>query len=353
MSGLIEELKRRKVFWVGIAYGVVGWLVIRKLLVIAASARTGKPPVKLQSKTTRVIKQRPNRSLAGECSTQQAFTGVGSHMKRVLYILATFICLVTGLPRPVLAETHQVAVLDNVFSPNDLVIHAGDTVQWVKTYQEPPCDPYFGCQSASEHTVTADDLSWSSGPPADEFSYSTDFNEAGEVLYHCEVHSIPGRDINSFMNGRITVLGAEQLIQINAGLNDAWFNPATAGQGFFIIVFPVIKAMFVAMFTFETELPDPSTMATLGWAGQRWFTAFGDYADNQAVLDIEITSGGVFDSPEPVVSQVPDGTLTVEFEDCSTGMITYNIPSIGRQGVIPIQRLANDNIALCEAFNAQ
>ena len=148
----------------------------------------------------------------------------------------------------------------------------------------------------------------------------------------------------------VTFIG---LFFVNPGLNDAWFNPATAGQGFFIIVFPVIKAMFVAMFTFETELPDDLVMAQLGAPEQRWFTAFGDYADNQAVLDIEITSDGVFDSPEPVVSQVPDGTLTVEFEDCASGTITYNIPSIGREGVIPIQRLADDNEALCEELNAQ
>ena len=144
-----------------------------------------------------------------------------------------------------------------------------------------------------------------------------------------------------------------QIFTINAGLNDAWFNLATAGQGFFIIVFPVIKAMFVAMFTFETELPDPSITAILGAAEQRWFTAFGDYADNQAVLDIEITSGGVFDSPVPTPTQEPDGTLIVEFSDCASGCVTYNIPSIDRQGGIPIQRVADDNEALCEALNAQ
>ncbi len=52
---------------------------------------------------------------------------------------------------------------------------------------------------------------------------------------------------------------------------------------------------------------------------------------------------GVFDSPEPVVSQVPDGTLTVEFIDCASGTITYNIPSINRMGVIPTQRITRDS----------
>lgn len=42
---------------------------------------------------------------------------------------------------------------------------------------------------------------------------------------------------------------------INAGFNDAWFNPATKGQGFLITVFPEIKQIFLAWFTFDTERP--------------------------------------------------------------------------------------------------
>ena len=33
---------------------------------------------------------------------------------------------------------------------------------------------------------------------------------------------------------------------INAGLNDAWYNPATDGQGFFITVFPDIGYVLLA-----------------------------------------------------------------------------------------------------------
>ena len=141
---------------------------------------------------------------------------------------------------------------------------------------------------------------------------------------------------------------------INAGLNDAWVGgPSPGGQGFFIAVFPVIKMMFVAMFTFDTELPDPSTMAIFGWAGHRWFTAFGPFEGDTAVMDIEITSGGIFDSPEPVPTQEVDGTLTIEFTDCDSGTITYNIPSINQMNSYPIQRLALDLVALCEELNAQ
>ena len=34
---------------------------------------------------------------------------------------------------------------------------------------------------------------------------------------------------------------------INNGLNDAWFDAATAGQGFFIIVFPDREEIFLAL----------------------------------------------------------------------------------------------------------
>ncbi|MDX1555108.1 MAG: hypothetical protein R3212_03685, partial [Xanthomonadales bacterium] len=63
--------------------------------------------------------------------------------------------------------------------------------------------------------------------------------------------------------------------QINAGLNDAWFNALTPGQGFFITVFPDIEMMFLAWFTYDTERPDPSVMADVGEPGHRWLTAFG------------------------------------------------------------------------------
>ena len=47
-----------------------------------------------------------------------------------------------------------------------------------------------------------------------------------------------------------------------------------------------------------------------------------------------------------------DGTIIVEFNDCETGTITYDIPSVDRQGVIPIERIVPDNVALCEALGA-
>lgn len=140
--------------------------------------------------------------------------------------------------------------------------------------------------------------------------------------------------------------------QINPGLNDAWFDQDTNGQGFFIVVYPDESTMFLSWFTYETERPDPSIPANLGEAGHRWVTAQGSYANNQAVLDIYITAGGVFDRSPPVPVSNKDGTMIVEFKNCTEGTVTYDIPSIERQGVVPIKRVANDNIPLCEALEA-
>lgn len=58
----------------------------------------------------------------------------------------------------------------------------------------------------------------------------------------------------------------------------------------------------------------------------------------------------VFDSDTPPFEVHQDGTLTLEFHDCYTGTVTYDIPSIDRQGTIPIERVANDNVELCKYF---
>lgn len=144
-----------------------------------------------------------------------------------------------------------------------------------------------------------------------------------------------------------------KVIVINAGMNDAWFNAATAGQGFFFTVFPDLGAMFLAWFTYDTERPGEGIVATLGEPGHRWLTAFGDFAGDSAVLDAELTSGGVFNSAEPMVSQEAGyGTITITFCDCGSATLAYDFPSLGLMGVIPLTRIANDNVAACEALNA-
>ena len=42
--------------------------------------------------------------------------------------------------------------------------------------------------------------------------------------------------------------------------------------------------------------------------------------------------------------------MTLTFTDCISGVVEYDIISINQQGTVPIQRVAGDNIALCEAL---
>jgi PKD repeat protein len=327
------------------------------------------------------------------------------------------------------AETHEVTVGDNFFSPNDLTINVGDTVRW----------SYDGSRN---HDVTADDLSWGS-VTSSSFTYERTFDTAGEVLYHCTVHSSPGLDINTFQNGRIEVVGTVENLSptsgfsfgctdldcsftdqstdsdgtisawswdfgdgamsatqnpghayaaagtyvvsltvtdddgaqdtsnqsvtvsspppppppepdpvvINVGMMDAWFDPATAGQGFLITVWPDIEFMFLAWFTFDTERPPEDIEAILGDPGHRWITAQGSFSGDTAVLDVFLTSGGTFDSAEPaaVTDPAPIGSMTIHWTGCNAATVDYDIPALDLVGEVPIERIVPEHVAECEA----
>lgn len=365
--------------------------------------------------------------------------------------------LVLSLFSPVLAqaETFDVMVRNNSFSPNDITIEVGDTVRWTN--------------NSGFHDVTADDNSFAS-QTSSNFTFSHTFQSIEEVLYYCSVHSSPGLNRNTNMNGRVnvvaatespdvsvdsvdagdgqhkagedlnikvalsnssgtdsgafninfyasvdasidegdTLLGSQAVSNIaagggrnidedvnlpeslaagdyfigaiidlddsnsgnnvnldetpiyvfkifimNAGLNDAWFNPATDGQGFFITIFADLGFVNVAWFTYDTELPPVDAVSNLGDPGHRWFLAGGLFAEDEAVLNIQMTSGGLFDTATEIQRTDPegsDGTLILTFSDCQSGTIEYDITSIDAQGTVPIQRIAFDNVALCETL---
>ncbi|MEM1413086.1 MAG: hypothetical protein AAGH19_12085, partial [Pseudomonadota bacterium] len=134
-------------------------------------------------------------------------------------------------------------------------------------------------------------------------------------------------------------------------LNDAWYNPATAGQGVFVNVFPELGKVFIAMFTFDESGAAEGASATLGGPGQRWLTAIGDFTGNRVELDVGYTTGGVFDSATPAPNTVGgQGTLVLEFSDCGAGTLSYDLPGAGVSGTIPLERVVKDNEALCDAL---
>ena len=148
------------------------------------------------------------------------------------------------------------------------------------------------------------------------------------------------------------ILGSAPIDGLNPGLNDAWFNPVTDGQGFLINVFPAIGQVFLAWFTYDTERPQDNVTAILGDPGHRWLTAQGEYSGSEALLELWLTSGGIFDAEEPVPDWRQDGDLLLEFDTCNSGTIQYDVASIDRQGSIPIERITLDNVALCYELNA-
>ena len=163
-------------------------------------------------------------------------------------------------------------------------------------------------------------------------------------------------DGNGMDSGHVRIydLSMFNVFRINAGLNDAWYNPMTSGQGFFITVFPELGKVSLAWFTYDTELPPVDATANLGDPGHRWLTAVGPIDGNKSVMEIEMTSGGLFDATTIIERTNPpgsDGTIILTFDSCNSGTIEYDIPPIGRQGLIPIKRVANDNIVLCEALS--
>lgn len=142
--------------------------------------------------------------------------------------------------------------------------------------------------------------------------------------------------------------------EMNAGLNDAWYNPETDGQGYFITVFPDLNTVSLAWFTYDSEPSADDVTAKLGDPGHRWLTAVGPIDGNQAIMEIEMTSGGLFDTVSEITRTDPpgsDGTILLTFDNCNSGTVEYDIPSINRQGIVPIQRVASDNIVTCEALS--
>ena len=82
----------------------------------------------------------------------------------------------------------SVAALDDEFRPAQLTVNVGTTVVWTNEGQNP-------------HTVTAADRAFDSGTLESGESFSVTFEEAGEVLYYCQIHGEPG----SGMRGVIIV----------------------------------------------------------------------------------------------------------------------------------------------------
>ena len=131
-------------------------------------------------------------------------------------------------------------------------------------------------------------------------------------------------------------------------------------------VLPSIPLIFLAWFTYDVApaesaqaandgSPITKPNAQVGDDNHRWVTAQGAFAGDTAVLDVTLTTGGLFDDPQAVTNSEAgeQGTITLKFTDCKTASIEYDLTAAGLTGTVPIQRLADDNVDLCVALREQ
>ena len=169
----------------------------------------------------------------------------------------------------------------------------------------------------------------------------------GVEAYQAQVLSQP--EVDAILDEAIVLLASA--FEINAGLNDAWYDPSTNGQGFMISVQETKGTVFLAWFTYETwtwdiGLQEP-LLATIGDAKQRWMTAEGAFNGNTAELAVYSSGHGLFDQAIPAPLLKPVGSLSLRFEDCAYGTVRYDLPGAHRSGTIPIERVSNDNLSAC------
>ena len=138
---------------------------------------------------------------------------------------------------------------------------------------------------------------------------------------------------------------------INAGMNDAWVTDGAPRQGYFFTVYPDFGFFFLSQFTFDSVLPAGPDDAEFGAFDHRWVTGGGFYSGNSVTVNVELTSGGIFNGSNPEAGQVLGyGTITIVFNSCSQATLTYNFPSVGLSGEVTLSRALPDNVSLCQAL---
>jgi cyclophilin family peptidyl-prolyl cis-trans isomerase len=125
----------------------------------------------------------------------------------------------------------------------------------------------------------------------------------------------------------------------------SWFDAASPGTGFNVEVTNDASngsgpLLLVYWYNFQ-----PNELA--------WFFGIApfDYGDSEVTLNLLSTEGmgNDFQLPPPQSEYLPVGTLTVRFENCSTGLFSYQLDSFG-EGDIDVTRLTIPDQESCEGL---
>jgi hypothetical protein len=118
-----------------------------------------------------------------------------------------------------------------------------------------------------------------------------------------------------------------------------WYDPNASGQGLIIETNPRSSHIFITWYTYAVN------GATMGVAGQRWYSAEGDFpaGSRDAPVTLYETKGGIFDTDtQPTQSTVPVGSAWISFNTCRLATFNYSFTggaNAGQSGTLSLARL--------------
>ncbi len=123
------------------------------------------------------------------------------------------------------------------------------------------------------------------------------------------------------------------------GLTGAWYNQSTSGQGFYLDALPDANGagngvLNAGWFTYDVTAA----------GGQRWYSLQGEVTSTNPVASLTIYTGtgGNFNAA-PSVPGTAVGTATLQFVDCTHGILRYNFTDgSNRKGFIGLTRLTGN-----------
>ena len=151
--------------------------------------------------------------------------------------------------------------------------------------------------------------------------------------------------VGAVPNYGVVTSSANLSVNLNQhGLTGGWYNQSTSGQGLYLDVHPDANGagkgtLNAGWFTYDVTAA----------GGQRWYSLQGDVTSTNPVASLTIYTGtgGNF-AAGPVVSAAAVGQATLQFTDCSHGILRYNFTDgTNRKGFIGLTRLTGN--ATCTA----